>query len=187
MRSPSRSRGRGRISAPALDDDGALTIAYLGLGSNLGDRASFLSSAVLALDTGAVHVTKTSSVYETDPVGGPMQGDFLNQAVEVRTELDARALWMHCVAVEEALGRDRAREERWGPRTIDIDLLVFDDHVVVEDDLVVPHPRLSTRAFVLVPLAEIAPSLVIPRYGPLADLLEQVGPAPNVRRYQEQR
>jgi 2-amino-4-hydroxy-6-hydroxymethyldihydropteridine diphosphokinase len=141
-----------------------VTVAYLGLGSNLGDRAAMLSHAIESLDWGDVRVIARSGVYETDPVGGPPgQPPFLNQVVAVDSRLDARALWERCSAVEAALGRSREREERWGPRAIDIDLLLFGEGSVVEPDLVVPHPRLAERAFVIVPLAEIAPEA---RIGP---------------------
>lgn len=159
-----------------------MTRAYLGLGSNLGDRRALLQQAIEALDWGAVVVVARSRVYETDPVGGPDgQPSFLNQVVAVDTSLDARALWERCSAVEAALGRSRLHEERWGPRLIDIDLLAFGEEVVDEPDLVVPHPRLAERAFVLVPLAEIAPDAVVPGLGVVRDVLAGMGELGGVR------
>lgn len=127
--------------------------AYLGLGSNLGDRLENLRSAVrLIASARGVTVRRSSRVYETEPVG-PRQPPFLNAVVEVRTDLDPRGLLEACRAVEDELGRVRA--ERWGPRTIDVDLLSFDELTLDEPDLVVPHPRMHERGFVLVPLLEL--------------------------------
>jgi 2-amino-4-hydroxy-6-hydroxymethyldihydropteridine diphosphokinase len=149
-----------------------VTIAYLGLGSNLGDRRLLLVQAVEALGWGPVKVVARSSVYETAPVGGPPgQPPFLNQVIAVETELDARGLWERCLAVEHALGRARAHEERWGPRTIDVDLLLYGEDEIDDEDLVVPHPRMHERGFVLVPLAEIAPDARVPGKGRITDLI----------------
>jgi len=159
-----------------------LTRAYLGLGSNLGDRRALLRQAIEALDWGDVYVVERSSIYETTPVGGPDgQPDFLNQVIGVETALDARGLWERCSAVEASLGRSRHHETRWGPRTIDIDLLTFGDLVVAEPDLEIPHPRMAERAFVLVPLAEIAPDLPIAGLGTARDLARDVGADGSVR------
>jgi 2-amino-4-hydroxy-6-hydroxymethyldihydropteridine diphosphokinase len=129
--------------------------AYLGLGSNLGDREAHLRAAVASLD----EVVAVSGVYESDPVGGPAgQGRYLNAVVELETARTPRALLGECHRLEQAAGRQRA--VRWGPRTLDVDVLLVGDLVVAEDDLVVPHPRLWDRRFVLAPLAELAPSLV---------------------------
>ena len=130
-----------------------MTRAFLGLGSNLGDRWAHLRAAVAGLPD----VVRVSSVYETDPVGGPEQGPYLNLVVELDTELSARALLAVARRLEEGAGRVRA--ERWGPRTLDVDVLLVDDVVIDEPDLQVPHPRMWGRAFVLVPLAEVAPDL----------------------------
>jgi 2-amino-4-hydroxy-6-hydroxymethyldihydropteridine diphosphokinase len=134
--------------------------AYLGLGSNLGDRREHLGTAVALLGTRrGVAVVRTSSVYETDPVGPP-QPDFLNAVAEVDTTLSARKLLDACLGVEAEMGR--VRQERWGPRVIDIDVLLYGDERIEEPDLIVPHARMFDRAFVLVPLAELAPDVVMP-------------------------
>jgi len=159
-----------------------LTRAYLGLGSNLGDRRALLRQAIDALDWGDVSVVERSRVYETTPVGGPEgQPDFLNQVIGVETSLDARCLWERCSAVEDSLGRSRDHETRWGPRAIDIDLLTFGHLVVAEPDLEIPHPRMAERAFVLVPLAELAPDLEIAGLGAAGDLARGLGADGSVR------
>lgn len=129
--------------------------AFLGLGSNLGDRREHLREAVAALPD----VVAVSPVYETSPVGGPEgQGPFLNCVVELQTELEPRELLAVAQRLEAAAGRER--KERWGPRTLDVDVLLVDDLTVEEPDLVVPHPRMWERRFVLVPLADLAPELL---------------------------
>jgi 2-amino-4-hydroxy-6-hydroxymethyldihydropteridine diphosphokinase len=136
-----------------------VTRAYLALGSNLGDRLDRLRTAVAALAaTEGVEVVAVSHVYETEPVGGPEQGPYLNAVVAVDTERAARALLDVARALERAAGR--VRGERWGPRTLDVDVLLVGDERVDEPDLVVPHPRMWERAFVLAPLADVAPDLV---------------------------
>jgi 2-amino-4-hydroxy-6-hydroxymethyldihydropteridine diphosphokinase len=136
-----------------------VTVAYVGLGSNLGDRMANLRQAVALLDgrDGAVRVLRTSPVYETDPVGGPPQPAFLNAVAEVDVTGTARTLLETCMAVESGMGR--TREERWGPRVIDLDVLLFGFERIDEPDLVVPHPRMAERSFVLVPLADLDRSL----------------------------
>jgi 2-amino-4-hydroxy-6-hydroxymethyldihydropteridine diphosphokinase len=134
--------------------------AFVGLGSNLGDRRAFLQSAVEGLSA-AGDVVAVSPLYETEPMGGPPgQGPYLNAVVELSTEDSPRALLGRCHALEEAAGRVRA--ERWGPRTLDADLLYVEGCTVDEPDLTVPHPRLWERRFVLAPLADLAPDLVTP-------------------------
>jgi 2-amino-4-hydroxy-6-hydroxymethyldihydropteridine diphosphokinase len=131
--------------------------AFLGLGSNLGDRLANLQRAVdLLASTEGVRVTASSRVYETEPVGGPSQPEYLNAVVEVETELGPRELLDACLAVEEELGR--VRRERWGPRTIDVDVLMYGEERVDEPGLVVPHPRMPERAFVMTPLLELDPA-----------------------------
>jgi 2-amino-4-hydroxy-6-hydroxymethyldihydropteridine diphosphokinase len=132
--------------------------AYLGLGSNLGDRAAHLQSAVDGLAAAdGVTVVAVSPVYETDPVGGPEQPEYLNAVVAVDTDRTARELLEIAQRLEHEAGRERG--ERWGPRTLDVDVLLVGDDEVDEPDLVVPHPRLYERAFVMVPLADLDPML----------------------------
>lgn len=137
------------------------TTAYLGLGSNLGDRLANLQSAVelLAAQPG-VKVVRSSRVYETDPVGGPPQTDYLNAVVEVETGLPPRELLDACMEVERLLGR--IRNERWGSRIIDVDVLTYDEEEIDEPGLMVPHPRMHERGFVLVPLIELAADPALP-------------------------
>ncbi len=130
--------------------------AFLGLGSNLGDRVAYLQGAVDALgDTEGLRLVAVSPVYETAPVGGPPQSDFLNAVVAVDTELTPHELLDIAHRVEAAAAR--VREVRWGPRTLDVDVLLVGDERVDEPDLVVPHPRMTERGFVMVPLADLAP------------------------------
>lgn len=137
-----------------------MPVAYLGLGSNLGDRASQLIEAVAGLAARAGRVTAVSSVYESEPVGGPPQPPYLNAVVAVDTALSPRALLEVAKALEGEAGRD-FEAERWGPRPLDVDVLLVGDLRVDDDDLVVPHPRMHHRAFVLAPLADVAPELVV--------------------------
>ena len=133
--------------------------AYLGLGSNLGDRAAHLQAAVDGLARATdVTVVAVSGVYETDPVGGPEQERFLNAVVAIDTVLAAREL----LALAQRLEADarRVRVEHWGPRTLDVDVLLVGDLDVSDPDLVVPHPRMWERGFVLAPLHDVAPDLV---------------------------
>lgn len=134
--------------------------AYLGLGSNMGDRRRMLASAVELLDGGDLRVVRRSGVYESPPWGKTDQDPFLNQVIEVETALGPKALLRRCLQVEERLGR--LRGERWGPRTIDVDILLYGDAVLRRPELVIPHAEMRRRAFVLVPLAEIAPGLRLP-------------------------
>lgn len=131
---------------------------FLGLGSNQGDRLAHLRRGLHHLDGGDVSVTDVSGVWETEPVGGPTQEAFLNLVAEIRTSLDPGALLARCQEAEAAEGRERT--ERWGPRTLDVDILLIEGVTVDEPDLRVPHPRMWERRFVLAPLAELAPHLV---------------------------
>jgi 2-amino-4-hydroxy-6-hydroxymethyldihydropteridine diphosphokinase len=136
------------------------TPAFLGIGSNLGDRLANLQRAVdLLAATEGVRVLRSSRVYETEPVGPP-QPDFLNIVVEVETSLDPHGLLAAAATVEQTL--HRVREARWGPRTIDVDILTFDERTIDEPDLTVPHPRMHERAFVLVPLLELSATPMLP-------------------------
>ncbi len=130
--------------------------AFLALGSNLGDRRAYLSSALERIPD----IVAVSQLYETDPVGGPPgQGAYLNCVVELRTTRSSRELLAAAQAAEAAA--QRVRVQRWGPRTLDVDVLLVGDEEVDEPDLVIPHPRMWERGFVLVPLADLAPELVI--------------------------
>jgi 2-amino-4-hydroxy-6-hydroxymethyldihydropteridine diphosphokinase len=133
--------------------------AYVALGSNLGDRLAHLQLAVdsLALVPG-VEVRSVSRVYETAPVGGPAQDPYLNAVVAIETNLEPHELLHRCQQIEELAARERS--ERWGPRTLDVDLLLVGDARVDDDDLTIPHPRMWERGFVLAPLRDVAPDLV---------------------------
>jgi 2-amino-4-hydroxy-6-hydroxymethyldihydropteridine diphosphokinase len=144
------------------------TSAYVALGTNLGDRLEQLRAAVrLLAETDGVDVVRSSRVFETQPVGPP-QPAYLNAVIEVRTTLAPRELLEAAQAVENSLGRERA--ERWGPRTIDVDILTFDDRTVEEPDLEIPHPRMHERGFVLVPLAELDDDPMLPGGRRLAEI-----------------
>jgi 2-amino-4-hydroxy-6-hydroxymethyldihydropteridine diphosphokinase len=136
------------------------TTAYLALGSNLGDRLEHLRAATSRLDaTEGIDVVRSSRIYETDPVGPP-QPAYLNAVIAVDTTLEPRELLEACRGVEDALGR--VRVERWGPRTIDVDILVYDERTVAEPGLEIPHPRMHERGFVLVPLGELDADAMLP-------------------------
>ena len=150
--------------------------AYLGLGSNLGDRARTLESVPAALRSRSIHVTDSSRIFETVAVGEPEgQPDFLNQVLEITTVCSPREVFEACRAIEFAHGRGRWPQDRVGPRTLDIDLLAIDGETINDYDLIVPHPRLHERAFVLAPLAEVAPDLEIAGHGTVASLLVSLG------------
>jgi 2-amino-4-hydroxy-6-hydroxymethyldihydropteridine diphosphokinase len=144
------------------------TAVYLALGSNLGDRLENLRAAVRLLsERPGVRVVRSSRVYETEPIGPP-QPLYLNAVIEVGTDLSPPGLLAACRSVEDALGRERA--ERWGPRTIDVDVLTYDEQTIAEPDLVVPHPRMHERGFVLVPLGELDDDPMLPGGRRLASL-----------------
>lgn len=159
---------------------GAAAAAYIGMGANLGDRLATLNEAIARLGAfGAV--LAVSSVYETDPVGMLDQPPFLNAAAGMRTSLPPEELMAGLLQIERDLGR--VRTVRNAPRTIDLDLLLYDDAVIGTPNVTVPHPGLHERAFVLVPLAGIAPDAEHPLLGvSIQELLGRLGPAEGVRR-----
>ena len=153
--------------------------AWLGLGSNIDDRLDYLQRAVdLLSEHPRIKVDAVSSVYETEPVGGPEQGPFLNIAVRIATLLSPRGLLRAGQGVEQAL--DRVREVRWGPRTIDVDILLYDHRTVRSTDLTIPHPRLNERAFALVPLMEVAPGFRLPDGMSIASRIASLAPIEGV-------
>jgi len=149
-----------------------VTLAYVGLGSNLGDRESLIRRAAELIGA-----RRLSTVIETDPWGHEDQPKFLNAVAEIETPLTARQLLDHLLDVERRLGRERIGP-KWGPRTIDLDLLVYGQETIDEPGLVVPHPRLTQRLFALGPLAELVPSLKIPGNGTVQEALSGLQSAP---------
>lgn len=151
-------------------------IAHIGLGGNVGDVAATLDAALAGIDAlPDTRVIATSLFYRTAPVGGIAQDDFINAVARIETRLSAPALLDGLFAIERAHGRDRDRQQRWGPRTLDLDLLLYGDERIDVDGLTVPHPRIAERAFVLVPLLEVSPQVVIPGIGPARDALAMIG------------
>ena len=149
------------------------TKAFVGIGSNLGDREAQLRRAIdlLGAENG-IEVTGVSQIRETEPWGPVEQGPFLNGAVRVETALPPRELLARLLDIEQRMGR--VRTERFGPRTIDLDLLVYGDEIVEEPGLTVPHPRLHERRFALEPLADLDPALTIPGRGTISALLAEL-------------
>jgi len=134
------------------------------MGSNLGQRRGNISEALARLDgLEGTRLVRQSNIIETPPEGGPKQGMFLNMVVEIDTQLDPHGLLRELLAIENAMGR--IHRQRWGPRIIDLDLLLYDDEVIADDTLTVPHPLMHRRRFVLEPLCEIAPEAVHPILG----------------------
>jgi 2-amino-4-hydroxy-6-hydroxymethyldihydropteridine diphosphokinase len=145
----------------------------LSLGANLGDPLSALTSALESLaQAEGVEVLATSSFYGTAPIGGPDQPDYINAVAVVETTLAPMAILDLAHQIEA--DHDRVRQERWGPRTLDIDLVVYDDVVSADPTLTIPHPRAHQRAFVLVPWHELEPDAVLATFGPIADLIEHM-------------
>ncbi|MFM1818451.1 MAG: hypothetical protein RIS61_49 [Actinomycetota bacterium] len=147
--------------------------SYLSIGSNLGDRFEYLQNAVLEIcNNSQISKVKVSSIYETTPVGGPRQDDFLNAVVEIETQLSPKELLTFAQQLEHKA--NRVRTEHWGPRTLDVDILDYENEVSNSSELTLPHPRISERAFVVVPWLEIAPNVVISDLGKLAELFDQI-------------
>ena len=138
------------------------TSAYIGIGSNVGDRSDFCRRAVAELGAApAVKIEQVSGLYETSPVGGPPQRSFVNLVARISTSLTPRTLLELCKEVEHKLGRGPS-EIRWGPRVVDLDILLYDQEKVSEPDLEIPHPRLRERKFALIPLLELDPGITDP-------------------------
>jgi 2-amino-4-hydroxy-6-hydroxymethyldihydropteridine diphosphokinase len=153
--------------------------AYVGLGSNLGDREALIRGALAALaEDPGVEVVAASTLRETEPVGYLDQPRFLNGVAVLETSLGPRELLGLLLAVEAALGRDRAAVPAQGPRTVDLDLLLYGDLRIRQENLEIPHPRLHERAFVLEPLAEVAPGLEVPGAGTVEALLARLHSIP---------
>ena len=143
--------------------------AYLSLGSNLGDRSYYLSEAIRSLsEQTELKICQESSIYETEPWGLAEQPVYWNMVLEIETNLEPLKLLQICQQVENGLGRERTI--RWGPRTVDIDVLLYDNRVSHLSELILPHPRLEEREFVLAPLREIAPNLILPSENSILDV-----------------
>ena len=145
--------------------------AVIALGSNLGNRELYIDSAIAELAK-VIEITHLSTNHETDPVGGPEQPKYLNAIAIAETELDPRELLIIMLEIENRLGRKR--EVHWGPRTIDLDLIVFGDEVIDSEVLVLPHPRAHERKFVLEPWLEIDPDAYIPGIGEIESILQRI-------------
>ena len=145
-------------------------LAYIGIGSNLDDPRQQVQKGIeLLVELPGCHVRRQSSMYQSAPFGHVPQDDFINAVAEIETAIPAENLLACLKAIERAQGRD-PRAERWGPRVIDLDILVYGEQVVDLPDLTIPHPGIAVRNFVLLPLREIAPDLVIPGLGRVADI-----------------
>lgn len=135
--------------------------AFISLGSNIGDRSNFLKKALKKLSSSyPIKLVNVSSIYETDPVGYTDQDLFLNMVVQLDTELSPFELLKACLETEKNLGRKR--ETHWGPRTIDLDILLYNEENIITERLTIPHPRMFERSFVIIPLLEISPEAIIP-------------------------
>jgi len=148
----------------------------IAMGSNIGDRLDYLQGGLDGLfDTPRITFLAVSPVYETTPVGGPEQPDYLNAVVIAETSMPAQAVLERCLSLEDAYGR--VRDELWGPRTLDLDLIIYGDEVSNSPGLTLPHPRAHERAFVLAPWLDADPQAQIPGCGPVAGLLAALGTA----------
>ncbi|WP_148631323.1 2-amino-4-hydroxy-6-hydroxymethyldihydropteridine diphosphokinase [Bacillus sp. E214] len=154
---------------------------YIGLGTNVGDRESNLKDAISELAAvPEIEIISLSSIYETNPVGYLEQGKFLNMVVCINTTFDAQTLLVTCMKIEQILGRKR--EIRWGPRTIDLDILLYNQENIVTKNLIVPHPRMLDRAFVVIPLVEIDKDIILPNMEkPIREIMDDIPEKEGVR------
>ncbi|QFK69861.1 2-amino-4-hydroxy-6-hydroxymethyldihydropteridine diphosphokinase [Pradoshia sp. D12] len=154
---------------------------YIGLGTNVGDRESNLKDAISELAAvPEIEIISLSSIYETNPVGYLEQGKFLNMVVCINTTFDAQTLLVTCMKIEQNLGRKR--EIRWGPRTIDLDILLYNQENIVTKNLIVPHPRMLDRAFVVIPLVEIDKDIILPNMEkPIREIMDDIPEKEGVR------
>ena len=158
-----------------------MVTAYIGLGANLGDRETNIEQALSELARLDCRLLKVSSIYETAPVGFSDQPDFLNAVAEIETDLEPRELLAALDTIERRIGREETF--KWGPRIIDLDILLYGDQILSEDNLEIPHPEMQHRAFVLIPLAEIAPEVKHPVSGLIAREMSDEISAEGIRRY----
>lgn len=155
------------------DSERMTVVCHIGVGSNVGNREGFCRRAVEELSTApGVELDRVSSLYETDPLGGPPQRSYVNGVARIHTHLDPRSVLRLCKAIEERLGREPSLIPR-GPRVVDLDVLTYGHEKVSEPDLEIPHPRMRQRRFVLVPLLEIDPDAVDPWGKPFADWIDE--------------
>lgn len=163
----------------------ALITAFIGIGTNVGDRKKHIEQAMRLLENPPnVKIIKSSALYVTEPIGYVGQDWFLNCVVEITTTITPHELLYHCQAIEEQMGRTRTM--MWGPRTIDLDILLYNDECIADDALVIPHPNMHKRRFVLVPLVEIAPDIIHPTLNKtVTDLLQNLKDTHKVDVYRE--
>lgn len=160
-------------------------IAYLSIGSNMGDRLKTFQQAIQMLDANdEIRVEELSSIYETDPVGYTNQACFLNAVIKISTTLKPEELLQTALFIESELGRKR--EIRWGPRTLDLDILLYNQENIETESLIVPHPRMQERAFVIIPLMELDPGITLPNVNAaLDDILNQIPDKEGVRLWKQ--
>ncbi len=162
-----------------------MAIVYLCLGSNSGDRLKFIEQAVSFLNLAEnIKIVRTTALYETEPWGVKNQNWFLNMIVEIKTNLKAQDLLLKCLNIEKTLGRNREKEQKWGERPIDIDIIFYDKEIINTEILTVPHPRMHERAFVLVPLLELIPDFIHPvLHKSVSELYDDLQEVENVMLY----
>ncbi|GIN74281.1 2-amino-4-hydroxy-6-hydroxymethyldihydropteridine pyrophosphokinase [Bacillus sp. J14TS2] len=160
-------------------------VAFISLGSNIGNRLGYLNQAIQILrNYPELQIEKLSSIYETEPIGYTDQSQFLNMVIKLSTALSPHQLLTLCLEVEREIGR--IREFKWGPRVIDLDILLYNKENIMMEDLQIPHPRMNERAFVLIPLMEIDSSLVLPSSNaPLVEVLNEIPDKEGVRLWKQ--